>query len=166
LDPVKSIFFGFPVSPVNSANDSDQITTYQDPAIFRPPHAFEYGAGIMLTPQLKPDQLKPDPSRGTIENQEQLEDVVPNFGICRMAHQEQRMSETVENLKSLVEKLSSSERAELAEFLIHSLDQEQDDDAETLWELELTRRVNDIKTGKAVGKPAEQVFAELRKKLS
>lgn len=72
------------------------------------------------------------------------------------------MSETVERLKAEVEALTNRERAELAQFLICSLDQEQDENAEAAWDVELTRRVADIKSGKAVGKPAEEVFAKIR----
>jgi len=76
------------------------------------------------------------------------------------------MADLVERLKSQLETLSNRERAELAQFLIRSLDQDYDEDAEAAWEIELTRRVTEIESGKAVGKPAEQVFAELRKKYS
>jgi putative addiction module component (TIGR02574 family) len=76
------------------------------------------------------------------------------------------MTEAVEELKSRLESLTSRERAELAQFLIRSLDQEQDDGAESLWNIELNRRATEIKSGKSVGKPAEQVFAELREKYS
>ena len=74
------------------------------------------------------------------------------------------MSETVEKLKEQIEILTNQERAEIARFVIHSLDHEVDDDADAAWEEELARRVSDIRNGKAVGKPAEQVFAELREK--
>ncbi len=76
------------------------------------------------------------------------------------------MTEAVEELKSRLESLTSRERAELAQFLIRSLDQEQDDGAESLWNIELNRRATEIKSGKSVGKPAEEVFAELREKYS
>lgn len=76
------------------------------------------------------------------------------------------MTEVVENLKSQLQTLTNRERAELLQFLIHSLDEELDEDAEAAWEIELTRRAAEIKSGKAVGKPAEQVFAELREKYS
>ena len=74
------------------------------------------------------------------------------------------MSETVEKLKEEIEILSNQERAEIARFAIHSLDQGGDDDAEAAWEVELARRVSDIESGRAVGKPADRVFAELREK--
>ena len=74
------------------------------------------------------------------------------------------MSETVERLKEEIGILTNQERAEIARFAIHSLDQEGADDAEAAWEVELARRVSDIESGRAVGKPVDRVFAELREK--
>ncbi len=72
------------------------------------------------------------------------------------------MTETVEQLKEQLGRLPNQERAELAHFLLCSLDQEVDADVDAAWEIELARRVADIQGGKAVGTPADQVFAELR----
>ena len=74
------------------------------------------------------------------------------------------MSETVEKLKEQAEMLTNQELAEIARFAIYSLDHETDDDAEAAWEVELARRVSDIEGGRAVGKSAHQVLAELREK--
>ena len=76
------------------------------------------------------------------------------------------MSETAEKLKGELVHLSARERAELARFLIHSLDETIDDDAEAQWDVELERRAKEIKNGTAIGQPAAQVFAELREKYS
>ncbi len=76
------------------------------------------------------------------------------------------MTETAEKLKAQLSKLSTQERAELADFLIHSLDEGLDADAEAAWDAELARRLEEIKSGNAVGKPADHVFGELRKKYS
>jgi putative addiction module component (TIGR02574 family) len=76
------------------------------------------------------------------------------------------MTATVEQLKSQLEILTTQERAELAHFLIRSLDQEEDPGAEAAWEMELARRMADIESGRLVGKPAAQVFKELREKYS
>jgi putative addiction module component (TIGR02574 family) len=62
--------------------------------------------------------------------------------------------------------LSESERAELAHFLIQSLEQGKDEDAEKAWDAELGRRAKEIKSGKAIGEPAEKVFSDLRAKYS
>jgi putative addiction module component (TIGR02574 family) len=76
------------------------------------------------------------------------------------------MTESAERIKQQLAHLSLRDRAELAHFLIQSLDPEMDDDAEAAWEAELARRAEEIDSGRAVGVPAEQVFAELRKKYS
>jgi putative addiction module component (TIGR02574 family) len=72
------------------------------------------------------------------------------------------MSETLETLKSQLGVLPSRDRAELARFLIDSLEPGVDDDEEAAWEIELARRVADIRSGRVVGKPADQVFTALR----
>ncbi|NJO41332.1 MAG: addiction module protein [Cyanobacteria bacterium CRU_2_1] len=54
------------------------------------------------------------------------------------------MPETVEKLRLELSQLSMQERAELAYFLIHSLDEAVDDDVETAWDAELIRRMKEI----------------------
>jgi putative addiction module component (TIGR02574 family) len=76
------------------------------------------------------------------------------------------MSKVAEKLKSELVRLTPKDRAELAHFLICSLDADADADAEAAWDAELARRLEDIKAGKAVGEPAHKVFAELREKYS
>jgi putative addiction module component (TIGR02574 family) len=76
------------------------------------------------------------------------------------------MTEAVEKLKAELAQLSPPERAALAQFLIDSLDDGVDADAEAAWDAELVQRAAGIKSGKAVGEPADQVFAELREKYS
>ena len=76
------------------------------------------------------------------------------------------MTETAEKLKAQLSQLSMQERAELAHFLIHSLDEDVDADAEAAWDAELARRMEEIRAGKAVGELADTVFAELRKKYA
>ena len=76
------------------------------------------------------------------------------------------MTETAEKIKSELSRLSLQERAELAYFLIHSLDEEVNADAEAAWAAELAQRLEEIKSGKAVGEPADKVFAEIREKYS
>lgn len=71
------------------------------------------------------------------------------------------MRETVEQLKSRLGQLSGEERAELALFLLQSLEPEEEG-ASAAWDEEIARRVAEIRSGRATGKPAEQVFAELR----
>jgi len=72
---------------------------------------------------------------------------------------------TIEGYKNQLEKLSREERAELAYFLLSSLEPEEEGVA-AAWDAEILRRVAEIRSGKANGKPAEQVFAELRERNS
>jgi len=58
--------------------------------------------------------------------------------------------------------LSDTDRAELAHFLIQSLQPQADAGVESAWDAELERRGNQIRTGQAAGEPAEKVFSELR----
>jgi putative addiction module component (TIGR02574 family) len=76
------------------------------------------------------------------------------------------MSETAEKLKLELSQLSTKERAELAHFLIHSLDEGTDIDVEAAWDHELTQRLEDIHSGTSVGEASFQVFSELREKYS
>jgi putative addiction module component (TIGR02574 family) len=72
------------------------------------------------------------------------------------------MTKAVQAIKTQLTQLSREERAELACFLLESLEPEEDGAAAT-WDAEIARRMSEIRDGTATGKPAEQVFAELRK---
>lgn len=76
------------------------------------------------------------------------------------------MTEYVEQLKCQLSQLSVQERAELAHFLIRSLDDDTDVEGESAWDAELLGRMKEIKSGKADGESANKVFAELRGKYS
>jgi putative addiction module component (TIGR02574 family) len=79
------------------------------------------------------------------------------------------MATAMEELKAELAELTEPERAELAHFLLNSLDGADDgDDAdvEAAWDAELARRADEIQRGTVVGKPADQVFAELREKYA
>jgi putative addiction module component (TIGR02574 family) len=71
------------------------------------------------------------------------------------------MSEAVAQILSRVEDLSQKERAELAYAILVSLEPTEEGAAEA-WDAELSRRAAEIRSGQAVGKSAEQLFAELR----
>jgi len=73
------------------------------------------------------------------------------------------MTEAVAEILSRIDSLSQKERAELARAFLRSLEPEEEDVAEA-WDAELSRRVAKIHSGQAAGKPAEQVFAELRER--
>ena len=71
-----------------------------------------------------------------------------------------------DQLKDQLSRLPIKTRAELAHFLIESLDGEPDDDWEAAWEVELDRRMAEVENGTVVGIPADEVFAALRAKHS
>lgn len=62
--------------------------------------------------------------------------------------------------------LDASDRAELAHYLIESLDEGSDAGTGAAWDAELARRADEITSGRARGEPAEKVFRELRAKYS
>jgi len=70
---------------------------------------------------------------------------------------------SLEEFKTQLDQLSRDERAELAYFLLQSLEPEEDG-AVAAWNAEVSRRVSEIRSGKAEGKSADQVFAELRER--
>jgi Putative addiction module component len=76
------------------------------------------------------------------------------------------MSETAEKLKLELSQLSAKERAEIAYFLIHSLDEGIDDNLEAIWDEQLSQRLDEINRNTAIGEAASQVFSELREKYS
>ncbi len=73
------------------------------------------------------------------------------------------MSAAVEQFKSQAGTLSPTERAELAYFLLTSLEPA-DEGVEEAWRTEIARRVAEIRRGQARGRPAEEVLAELRER--
>ena len=74
------------------------------------------------------------------------------------------MSDHLDALKAQLGALTPKERAELAHFLIRSLDEEEDSGAEDAWDAVLRRRAAEVRSGLAQGKSARQVFADLRQK--
>ena len=71
------------------------------------------------------------------------------------------MTAAVADIISRIDALSHAERTEVVLAVLRSLEPEEEG-AEQAWDAEVTRRVAEIRSGKAVGKPAEQLFAELR----
>ena len=74
------------------------------------------------------------------------------------------MTNALESLKSPLFALPTRERAELAHFLIETLENECHIDVDAAWDWEINRCVDEIREGRVIGKPAEQVFAELRER--
>jgi putative addiction module component (TIGR02574 family) len=77
-----------------------------------------------------------------------------------------KMADDLVERKAKLAGLTEPEQAELAQFRLDSLDPPVDSDAEAAWDAELARRADEIQHGIAVGKLADQVFAELREKYS
>ena len=77
-----------------------------------------------------------------------------------------KMTEITEKLKIELSQLSIQDRVEIAYFLIHSLEKSMDDNVEVTWDKELTRRLDEILSGKDIGESSHQVFSELREKYS
>ena len=59
--------------------------------------------------------------------------------------------------------LPQEDRAELAHFLLCTLEPE-DDDVEVAWAEEVARRVEEIRSGRALGRPLDEFMAELRER--
>jgi putative addiction module component (TIGR02574 family) len=73
------------------------------------------------------------------------------------------MTEAVEQLKSQVSILSAAERADLAYFLLTTLEPEEEG-IEDAWKKEIARRVTEIRSGQVIGRPIDEVLAELRER--
>lgn len=76
------------------------------------------------------------------------------------------MSSLLQEVASKAHRLSTDERAELAHKLIASLDDVTDNEIEIAWDSEIERRMTEIKSGKAKGRQAEEILAEIRAKYS
>jgi len=76
------------------------------------------------------------------------------------------MSSLLQEVVNKAHNLSPEERAELAHELIVSLNDDIDKEHEKAWDSEIERRVREIKSGTAKGRPAEDILAEIRAKYS
>jgi putative addiction module component (TIGR02574 family) len=77
------------------------------------------------------------------------------------------MTAVATQLLSLLEPLDVSDRAEIATWLIASMDEspaQPEEGYEAAWDAELKKRSDEIQSGKVTGIPAEQVFSEIRRK--
>jgi putative addiction module component (TIGR02574 family) len=73
------------------------------------------------------------------------------------------MSQMVDQLKGTLANLSVPERAELADYLLESLETPDEGVAEA-WRQELQSRTADIRAGKVEGEPIEGVLHRLRER--
>ena len=76
------------------------------------------------------------------------------------------MTDTTEALKAELSRLPPASRADLARYLIDSLDVGFDPAVQAAWEAELNRRWEQIRMGAETGTPAEEVFQTLRDKYT
>ena len=75
------------------------------------------------------------------------------------------MDARFEEIVASAMELPEQERVRLARELIASLEEEVDPDVEALWLAEAERRLEELRSGKAHGVPAEEAFARVRKAL-
>jgi putative addiction module component (TIGR02574 family) len=76
---------------------------------------------------------------------------------------EHSMNSLLEQLKASASNLPAGERAELADYLLDSLEPIEEG-AIDAWRAELTRRIDEIRSRKVVGRPLEDVLARLRER--
>lgn len=73
------------------------------------------------------------------------------------------MATTIEQVTYEALTLSEPERAQLAHMLLRSLDAAEDHaEVEAAWRTEIARRLERVRQGTAQGRPAEEVFRDLR----
>ena len=72
------------------------------------------------------------------------------------------MSPNLQQTASDALALELDERAHLAHLLITSLDTDSELDHSNLWDREIGRRAEDIRAGRAQGRPADEALREIR----
>ena len=75
------------------------------------------------------------------------------------------MTSEARKIEKQAQSLTARERARLALMLIESLDPDDDEDVEELWLDEAERRLAAYDAGKTEARSADEVFAEIEKKL-
>jgi putative addiction module component (TIGR02574 family) len=73
------------------------------------------------------------------------------------------MNSVIDHWKTQLISLSPGDRVELAHFLLSSLEPE-DEGVEAAWDAEATRRAEEIRSGRATGRPVDDFIAELRER--
>jgi putative addiction module component (TIGR02574 family) len=73
------------------------------------------------------------------------------------------MNSAIDQLKTQLIALPPSERVELAHFLLLSVGPD-DEGVEVAWDAEASRRVAEIRSGRATGQPVDEFIAELRER--
>jgi putative addiction module component (TIGR02574 family) len=78
-----------------------------------------------------------------------------------IASAEHPMSPNLQELKDAASGLPPRERADLAQFLLRSLDEEDEQAVRAEWLALAEQRMADVRAGKVVGVPADQVLKSL-----
>ena len=76
------------------------------------------------------------------------------------------MSPTLVELQTQAKQLGAEERAQLASFLLETLEPADSGDVTQAWETEIKARWAEIERGDVQPIPASEVFADIRRKLS
>ena len=76
------------------------------------------------------------------------------------------MSAKLAELQAQAKQLGSEERAQLASFLLETLEPTDSGDVSQAWEAEIKARWAEIERGDVALIPATKVFADIRRKLS
>ena len=71
-----------------------------------------------------------------------------------------------EELEAEIKKLTLQDRAELAKWIVQSLDDLSESEIETLWVEEAERRLDELEQGLATEIPAEEVLRRARTAIS
>ena len=75
------------------------------------------------------------------------------------------MNPTLAELEQKVTQLSADERAQLALFLLQSLEPADEGDIDEAWRVESERRLAQIESGEVQSVPGDTVFARVRRRL-
>ena len=75
------------------------------------------------------------------------------------------MSTNLDQLTADAMKLPVRDRVQLAQRLVSTIDDEVESDTEALWFAEAERRLDELRSGKVQGIPAEDVFRNAREAL-
>ena len=83
-----------------------------------------------------------------------------NIGIFMSTHNR------LDSLRNVASGPSESDRATLARVLVASLDSPEDSDSAKAWDIELCKRINEIKAGNATLIDADDVLKRAKKRLN
>lgn len=76
------------------------------------------------------------------------------------------MSAKLAEIQTQAKQLGAEERAQLASFLLETLEPTDSSDVTQAWEIEIKARWAEIERGEVKLIPATEVFADIRRKLS